>query len=263
MRRYILGILCLLLGSPVLLKAQQNKSFEEYKEIEKAKFEKYKETEEQKFEDFKQEELDWNKAILGYSIENPVFAKEKFNAKTNPAKLPTPIYVDFKSNLSYEIGKLKKRSVTQSNTVQTKELLADTINKSILEIIPHSKPIHDSYRLSSKFAYRFHPTLFRWSVHGGIDMACPTGTPVYVPINGLVVQSGWVNGYGNYIKIKHPNGFETVYAHLSKINVKNGQKVEKNTVIGEVGSTGRSTGPHLHYEVLKNHKRVNPENFFL
>ncbi|MDQ2180307.1 M23 family metallopeptidase [Marinifilum fragile] len=93
-------------------------------------------------------------------------------------------------------------------------------------------------------------------------MTCVRGTGVYTPANGIVVKSGWNGGYGNYIKVKHGNGFETVYTHLSKVSVKKGQKVKKGDVIGKVGSTGQSTGSHLHYEILKNKKRVDPQLYF-
>lgn len=264
MIKYISGLSLFLFVSTTSLIAQENTSFEVYKKAEKAKFKSYKEKQEQLFEDFKKEELAWNKAILGYFIDTPVSSKVEVNSKIDPLKLPTPIYVDLKSKLKHEMVKLKEVIHNDvSISAGTEELVDDKSSKLILASIPHAKPIHDHYRLSSAFGYRFHPTLFRWRMHGGIDMACPKGTPVYLPINGTVLKSGWINGYGNYIKIQHSKGFETVYAHLSKINVKNGQKVEKGSVIGQVGSTGRSTGPHLHYEVLKNHKRLNPEDFFL
>lgn len=263
MLKNTLGLLCLLLGLTTQLSAQNNESLEAYKKAEKAKFETYKKKEKQLFEAFKKEELDWNKAILGYSVDTPVSSKVDERSKIDPLELPTPIYVDLKSNFKEEAKKLKEmihnRVDIPDDIKESEDIKA---NKLIIDIIPHSKPIRDYYRLSSSFGYRFHPTHFRWQMHSGVDMACPKGTSVYVPIDGTVVKSGWINGYGNYIKIKHSNGFETVYAHLSKINVKEGQKVKKDSVIGLVGSTGRSTGSHLHYEVLKDHKRVDPEKYF-
>lgn len=151
-------------------------------------------------------------------------------------------------------------------SVKTTVTSLDTHKASLIEVekrsIPSSKPILAKYRLSSKFGNRFHPTLFRWRFHGGVDMACPKGTEIHIPADGVVVKSGWNGGYGNYIKVKHGNGYETVYGHLSRVSVKKGEKVKKGDVIGKVGSTGRSTGSHLHYEILKNKKRVNPERFF-
>ncbi len=153
-----------------------------------------------------------------------------------------------------------------TNTAAKTATNLDAHKISLIEIekrsIPSSKPILAKYRMSSKFGNRFHPTLFRWRFHGGVDMACPKGTEIYIPADGVVVKSGWNGGYGNYIKVKHGNGYETVYGHLSKVSVKKGQKIKKGDVIGKVGSTGRSTGAHLHYEIIKNKKRVNPERFF-
>lgn len=155
---------------------------------------------------------------------------------------------------------------TVVNPVAKTATSLDNHKASLIELekrsIPSSKPILAKYRLSSKFGNRFHPTLYRWRFHGGVDMACPKGTNIYIPADGEVVKSGWNGGYGNYIKVKHGNGYETVYGHLSKISVKKGQKIKKGDVIGKVGSTGRSTGAHLHYEIIKNKKRVNPERFF-
>lgn len=160
----------------------------------------------------------------------------------------------------------KIKTPTPTSTASQNIKLASNYQESLIEVekrsIPSKKPIYETYRLSSKFGNRFHPTLFRWRFHGGVDMACPKGTDIHVPADGVIVKSGWNGGYGNYIKVKHGNGFETVYGHLSKISVKNGQKVKQGDVIGKVGSTGRSTGSHLHYEIIKNKKRVNPERFF-
>jgi cold shock CspA family protein len=102
--------------------------------------------------------------------------------------------------------------------------------------------------------------------HGGIDVAAPIGTPIFATDSGVVVKAGWENpndpkkGYGQRIRIKHDDGSESVYAHLSQINVKLGSTIEKGTEIAKSGNTGRSTGPHLHYELIKNGARVNPGN---
>lgn len=107
-------------------------------------------------------------------------------------------------------------------------------------------------RLSSKPGMRRHPILKKMKFHAGWDYAAPKGTPVKAAAKGKVTHAGKAGAYGNLIKIAHAEGYETRYAHLSKILVKAGQTVEAGTVIGQVGSTGRSTGPHLHFE-----KRLN------
>ena len=121
-----------------------------------------------------------------------------------------------------------------------------------VEKLPFSNPLHDSYRLTSPFGPR-------WGrFHAGNDMAAPTGTPVYAPADGIVIKAGWAGAYGRLIKIQHEFGYETRYGHLSAIYVKEGQRVSRGDKIGAIGSTGRSTGPHLHYEIRANGNAVNP-----
>lgn len=120
-----------------------------------------------------------------------------------------------------------------------------------------------SGRISSKFGYRVDPiTRKRGSFHSGIDIAAKKGTPVYAAEKGVIEKTGFFsNGYGNLIVVKHENDLATYYGHLSAILVKDGQRVGKGALIGKVGSTGRSTGPHLHFEVRKGGKAMNPEEF--
>ncbi len=121
--------------------------------------------------------------------------------------------------------------------------------------LPLAMPVKSAFRFSSHYGARWGRQ------HQGIDMAAPVGTPVFATGDGVVVFAGWQRGYGNLIKIKHELGTETRYAHLSKIRVKQGQRVSRNTLIGDIGNTGRSTGPHLHYEVRVDGKAVNPMSF--
>jgi murein DD-endopeptidase MepM/ murein hydrolase activator NlpD len=113
-------------------------------------------------------------------------------------------------------------------------------------------------RVSSGFAMRFHPILQSWRKHDGVDYAAPTGTPVRTVGDGLVDFAGWQNGYGNVVQVKHANDRTTVYAHLSRIEVKKGSRVEQGQRIGAVGSTGWSTGPHLHFEFRVNGMHQDP-----
>jgi murein DD-endopeptidase MepM/ murein hydrolase activator NlpD len=119
----------------------------------------------------------------------------------------------------------------------------------------------DGARLSSGFGMRRHPILGYSKMHQGIDFAAPTGTPIYAAGDGVVQVAGRNGGYGNYIRIRHQQGFETAYAHLSGYarGMRSGLKVRQGQVIGYVGSTGRSTGPHLHYEILVGGRQVNPQ----
>jgi murein DD-endopeptidase MepM/ murein hydrolase activator NlpD len=115
-----------------------------------------------------------------------------------------------------------------------------------------------SGRITSGYGYRNHPILKRRKLHAGIDFGAPTGTPVYASSSGVVVSAGYQRGYGNTIVISHGSGLSTLYGHLSRIRVSSGQKVGSGDLIGNVGSTGMSTGPHLHFEIRVNGRPVNP-----
>jgi murein DD-endopeptidase MepM/ murein hydrolase activator NlpD len=113
-------------------------------------------------------------------------------------------------------------------------------------------------KVTSGYGYRY---LGGHEFHPGIDLAVPYGTPVYATGSGVVVYAGWKNGYGNFIEIDHGNGYTTRYGHSSRLIVSVGQQVSKNQQISMVGCTGRCTGPHVHYEVLKDGKRQDPATY--
>ncbi|MCR5172989.1 MAG: M23 family metallopeptidase [Treponema sp.] len=121
-----------------------------------------------------------------------------------------------------------------------------------------SYPIKDRYRLTSLFGPRADPFTGVRSNHTGVDMACPTGTPIYSAMSGKVVYVGWSNIFGNYVIINHGNGYQSLYGHMSKTLCRTGKTVAQGAKIGLVGSTGYSTGPHLHFTVYKNGKLVDP-----
>ncbi len=114
-------------------------------------------------------------------------------------------------------------------------------------------------RISSRFSrHRFHPILKKVRPHLGVDYAAPTGTPVHAAANGTVVTAGWLGGYGKTVRIRHANGFQTLYGHLSRIDVRRGQRVTQGARIGAVGQTGLATGPHLDYRMQRGGVFVNP-----
>jgi len=113
-------------------------------------------------------------------------------------------------------------------------------------------------RVTSGFAMRFHPILQTMRAHRGVDYSAPTGTPVRAVGDGLVEFAGWQNGYGNVVQIRHGKERSTLYAHLSRIDVRNGQSIEQGQQLGAVGATGRATGPHLHFEFQVNGQHVDP-----
>lgn len=123
--------------------------------------------------------------------------------------------------------------------------------------IPSRNPLENA-TLTSNFGMRTHPVLGGRRGHKGIDLSAPTGTPIYASADGVVTRADWFSSYGLYISLDHGASLETRYGHLSRLNVAEGQEVKKGDLIGYVGSTGRSTGPHLHYEVRIAGVAVNP-----
>ena len=121
----------------------------------------------------------------------------------------------------------------------------------------------DGARLSSGFGMRKHPIRGYMKKHKGVDFAAPKGTPIYAAGDGVIEMKQRYKGYGKYILIRHANNFKTAYGHMSKFNKTPGGRVKQGKIIGYVGSTGNSTGPHLHYEVLKNNIRINPQKLKL
>jgi murein DD-endopeptidase MepM/ murein hydrolase activator NlpD len=130
-----------------------------------------------------------------------------------------------------------------------------------LALVPYRKPVVGEVEFTSGFGVRSDPFLGRPAMHTGLDFRAATGDPVRATANGKVVSSGWAGGYGRMVEIDHGNGLSTRYGHLSEINVKVGDQIKIGQVIGEVGSTGRSTGPHLHYETRIDGEAVDPQKF--
>jgi murein DD-endopeptidase MepM/ murein hydrolase activator NlpD len=126
---------------------------------------------------------------------------------------------------------------------------------------PFAQPVLSNFRFTSGFGYRRDPKGAGIRMHEGLDFAGAHGTPIHATGDGIVVQADWDAGYGRTVRIRHDFGIETVYAHLSQIRVREGQRVSRGERIGDMGSTGRSTGTHLHYEVRIDGKPVNPMTF--
>lgn len=163
-----------------------------------------------------------------------------------------------------KVDMLKRKMYVQSKSYD--EIMQLAKNKEDrLARIPAIQPISNKEltRLSSGFGMRFHPIFGGLQFHPGIDFAAPHGTPVYATADGeVIVARNNFGGYGNEIQIKHSEDYTTLYAHLSRFNVRVGQKVKRGECIGYVGSTGFSTAPHLHYEVIYKGEKVNPVYYF-
>jgi len=147
------------------------------------------------------------------------------------------------------------QSVNQLLTLQQQHWIQ---HLTWLEGLPIGLPIEDDFRLTSGFGLRNDPFTGHLAMHEGIDFSAEVGTPVVASAKGQVVRSEWDATYGNVIEIKHAENFLTRYAHLNKRLVSNNTAVQNGTPIGQVGNTGRSTGPHLHYEIFQNGRAVNP-----
>ncbi len=165
---------------------------------------------------------------------------------------------------SKKIDVLTKQIVVQSKSLDEIAGLAEEKEK-LLKAIPTIKPVknEDLTRMASGYGYRSDPFTKARKFHRGMDFTAPRGTPVYATGNGVVKRADRrSSGYGRHVRINHGFGYTSLYAHLYKYVVKRGQKVKRGDLIGFVGSTGRSQAPHLHYEIIKDGKRVNPLNFY-
>jgi len=160
------------------------------------------------------------------------------------------IFIDNITN-KFEFERLQYREI--ENKMKT--------NMSLFESIPAMVPTKGEY-IGSRFGVRTHPILKIRKMHTGIDFVVNTGAPVYSPGKGKIVYVGRNGGYGLELEIDHGYGYRTRYAHLSKVLVKRGQKIMRGDVIAKTGNSGLSTGPHLHYEISHNGRKLNPSRFF-
>lgn len=134
----------------------------------------------------------------------------------------------------------------------------DNTNVEVSTAIEFTQPVTGEYKISSGFGYRIDPFKHKKAFHNGIDIPLPKNTPVLASRDGIVIKTGKDLYGGKYVKIKHENGYTTLYIHLSKFIARKGAKVKKGEIIGLSGNTGRSTGPHLHFEICASEKPINP-----
>jgi len=163
-----------------------------------------------------------------------------------------------------QIDKIFKQFYVQSKSFD--QIINFAKNKEeMLRCIPAIQPLSDKdmNRIASGYGYRIHPIYKTMKFHSGVDLTAKIGTKIYATGDGVVKRAQFGRGYGKLIQIDHGYNYETLYGHMSKMLVKVGQKIKRGDVIGLVGNTGTSTGPHLHYEVRKNNKAVNPINYYL
>jgi len=168
------------------------------------------------------------------------------------------------SSLLHTLNLLSNRMKVQDNSYKQIDGLIKN-KEQLLSHTPAIQPVSnkDLNRIASGFGYRIDPVYKTVKMHAGLDFAAPQGTPIYATANGTISVSGNKgNGYGNHVVINHGYGYETLYGHMVKVKLSPGQKVSRGEVIGWVGSTGKSTGPHCHYEVHKNGNKIDPVYFF-
>ena len=164
------------------------------------------------------------------------------------------------ATLELDVEKLSRQVKLELNSYSS---IYEKVQEDIRRIamIPSIRPVEEGY-LNSTFGYRNDPIDNVKRFHQGQDITVKTGTPIYAPADGIVKRAYYAGGFGNHIKLQHGAGYTTLYAHLSKIKVKHGQKVKRGDIIGLTGNTGRSTAPHLHYEIHHNGKPQNPLDYF-
>lgn len=195
----------------------------------------------------------------------PDSARAKSIEKQQEAKLTEGME---DNELAYSIAttldQLLNRLAVQKKSFSDIETMIKNKEK-LLAATPAIQPVSnkDLSRMASGFGYRVDPVYKTIKMHAGLDFAAPQGTPIYATADGGVKIAGNTgNGYGNYVVLDHGYGYETLYGHQYKIKVRAGQRVKRGELIGWVGSTGKSTGPHVHYEVHKNGQHIDPIYFF-
>jgi murein DD-endopeptidase MepM/ murein hydrolase activator NlpD len=186
-----------------------------------------------------------------------------FNFSTKYDSIPQTETMLLLKNIDLKTKHLLIKLAEGRKSLDTILQLAERKSDMLLHI-PAICPLKNVYSVTSGFGMRYHPILKTLRPHTGVDITAPTGTPVFAAADGVVsaTHPSYSSGYGICVLINHGYSYETLYAHLSKKIVYPGQKVKRGQLIGYVGSTGLSVGPHLHYEVWKNGKPVNPVFYF-
>lgn len=220
---------------------KNNDSFENYKKQESERFLSFREKRDQELKDFISNEENWNLITVG----------SKGNVKENIIKVSKQNERKPELESSSTVKEIKTPSY-----VENKKQKPNNEKKIYYHPLKNSK-----FKLTSPFGYRIHPVYKTKRFHSGIDYGANKGVPIYAIDNGTVIRAGVAKGYGNYIVIDHGNGIKSAYAHMSTMNVKKGDKIKKGNKIGGVGMSGTATGNHLHFEIIKNNKKINPEPY--
>jgi murein DD-endopeptidase MepM/ murein hydrolase activator NlpD len=208
--------------------------------------------------DLQQRDDNLYRAILQAEPISKEIREGNFENSNRYAELEDLSNYELVKQTSQEVDRLSKMVYTQSKSYDVLLNLVKNQEHRLL-CIPAIQPVlnRDMKSLASGYGYRIDPIYRRSTFHAGMDFAAKTGTRIYATGEGVVTLAGWKQGYGNTVMINHGYNYETLYGHCSRLNVRVGQKVKRGEVIAFIGSTGKSTGPHLHYEV---HFRGVPQN---
>ena len=227
----------------------QDKQILENLESDKSKIEEKKET------------LDKNKEEEKVIKDELVKDKESLEEDKAELKKLKEELVKEEEELEEKLQKIAAAKAAASNDLASNDSTSNNSNVSKAVISNGSWPVPGYSRVSSPFGYRIHPVLGTKKLHTGMDIPAPTGTPAVAVDSGTVIYSGVQGSYGNTVMIRHDNGLVSLYAHNSVLVVKVGDRVKKGQVVTKVGSTGRSTGPHVHFEIRVNGTPQNPLNY--
>lgn len=208
------------------------------------------------------------KQVIETEKNEQVEAKEILEGKQNQIKAKQAEQQKLIDELSKDINELKRQEAEMEKAEQQIQAqINSALNSSAQKNVTYKGngkfilPLASYTRISSNYGYRIHPITGTRKLHSGIDYAAPYGTAIYAAEDGVVLTSGWVNGYGYTITINHGGGYVTLYGHCSKLVASAGQTVKKGETIAKVGSTGNSTGNHLHFEVKVNGVAKDPANY--
>ncbi len=194
--------------------------------------------------------------------------QKKTGIKVEPGNLPGRMtYTHPPSRaLSSEVDLLREQLRVYRAEVEARKQASRNTEKKINNLVagynsvPAVAPV-SKVDISSPFGYRIHPVRGGREFHSGIDLRAPSGTPIYATADGVVKYTGWRNGYGLTVMIEHASGFETLYAHNSRNRVREGQRVTRGQWIADIGTTGTTTGAHVHYEVRYKNRLLNPQRY--
>lgn len=198
--------------------------------------------------------------VTSQGADSPGIEKKEVDAKKKPDVKSVKYDEQIESDENKVTEERAKSEVKEEVKSEVKEEVKGEVEEKMAlpESVPGGKPT-DYNRISSRFGTRIHPITHRKSNHKGVDLSAPNMTAIYATADGTITVADFRCGYGNFVKINHENGYKTAYAHLQKIATENFQKVRKGDLIGYVGSTGQSTGNHLHYEIYYLDGLVDPE----